>query len=137
MDQLAQLTALLATYALGNDTNNVPMIGECFTDDAVFELVVNGTDDPPLVFRGREEIEGLMRSSMESQGDIRRHFSTNLRILSLSDTTAHITSYLLLGVAGFSGLQIKQSGLYEDDVVWGPKGPQFARRHLTMDGIFA
>ena len=137
MDQLAQITSLLATYALGNDTNNVPMIGECFTDDAVFELVVNGSDNPPLVFRGRAAIEGLMSSSMESQGDIRRHFSTNLRILSLSDSTARISSYLLLGVAGYTGLQIKQSGLYVDEIVWGPQGPKFAHRHLTMDGVFA
>ncbi len=136
MEQLAQITSLLAKYAVGNDTNNVPMIGECFTDDAVFELVINGNDGPPLVFNGREEIEELMRSSMESQGDIRRHFSTNLRIIALTETTAHITSYLLLGVAQYRGLQIKQSGLYEDNIVWGPAGPQFARRHLTMDGIF-
>ena len=136
MDQFAQVTSLLAKYAMGNDTNNVPMIGECFTDDAVFELVVNGKDEPPLVFNGREEIEGLMRSSMESQGDIRRHFSTNLRILSLSATSAHISSYLLLGVAGLHGLQIKQSGLYEDKITWGRQGPQFTHRHLTMDGVF-
>jgi hypothetical protein len=137
MDKLTEITSLLAKYALGNDTNNVPMIGECFTDDAVFELVVNGSDAAPLVFRGRAEIEGLMSSSMESQGDVRRHFSTNLRVLSLDETRAHITSYLLLGVAQFDGLQIKQSGLYEDDIVWGAAGAQFARRHLTMDGVFA
>ena len=54
----------------------------------------------------------------------------------LTDTSATISSYLLLGIAGFHGLQIKQSGLYEDEIVWGPHGPQFALRHLTMDGIF-
>jgi hypothetical protein len=137
MERIAEITSLLAKYATGNDTNDVSMIGECFTEDAVFELVVNGSSEPPLVFNGRAAIEGLMRSSMESQGDVRRHFSTNLRILSVDDHSAHVTSYLLLGVAEYTGLVIKQSGLYVDDIVWGPVGPQFARRHLTMDGIFS
>lgn len=137
MEQLAQITSLLAKYARGNDTNDVPMIGECFTDDATFELVINGSGEPPLVFNGRGEIEGLMRSSMESQGDVRRHFSTNLRVVTLTDDTAHITSYLLLGVSEYTGLRIVQSGFYEDDLVWGSEGPLFDRRHLTMDGVFA
>lgn len=136
MDQLAEITSLMAKYALGNDTNNVPMIGECFSADAIFELVVNGSGEPPLVFTGRDEIEQLMRSSMESQADVRRHYSTNLRIVSLTEQSAHTTSYLLLGVAEYRGLVIKQSGLYEDDIVWGVEGPQFTKRHLTMDGIF-
>jgi hypothetical protein len=136
MERIAEITSLLAKYATGNDSNDVSMIGECFTNDAVFELVVNGNDKPPLVFVGREAIEGLMRSSMESQGDIRRHFSTNLRILSIDDSSARISSYLLLGVSQFTGLVIKQSGLYVDDIVWSADGPQFKRRHLTMDGIF-
>jgi hypothetical protein len=40
-------------------------------------------------------------------------------------------------VAGYQGLQIKQSGLYEDEIEWASDGPRFARRHLTMDGVFA
>jgi hypothetical protein len=136
MDQLAQITSLLAQYARGNDSGDVTMIGDCFTDDAVFELVVNGNDDAPLIFNGRSEIEGLMRSSMETQGDIRRHFSTNLRILSLDENSAIISSYLLLGVSEYTGLRIVQSGLYEDDLSWHDGEPKFDRRNLTMDGIF-
>jgi hypothetical protein len=137
MDQFAEITSLLAKYARGNDTNNVPMIGECFTEDAVFELVISGSNQAPLIFNGRGEIEGLMSSSMESQGDIRRHFSTNLQILSLEEKSARTSSYLLLGVSEHNGLRIVQSGLYEDLIVWGPSGAQFARRNLTMDGVFA
>lgn len=137
MEQLAEITSLLAKYARGNDINDVSMIGECFTQDAVFELAIHGNGEQALVFRGRNEIEELMRSSMESQGDVRRHFSTNLRILSLTATTATIASYLLLGVSEYTGLRIVQSGLYEDEIAWGDAGPLFTRRNLTMDGIFA
>jgi hypothetical protein len=101
MERIAEITSLLAKYATGNDSNDVSMIGECFTNDAVFELVVNGNDKPPLVFVGREAIEGLMRSSMESQGDIRRHFSTNLRILSIDVSSARISSYSSSSRAAF------------------------------------
>ena len=90
-----------------------------------------------MFFRGRAEIEGLMSSSMESQNDIRRHFITNLRVLSVEKDKAKISSYLLLGVSEPTGLRIVQSGLYEDDLAWTPSGLFIQHRHLTMDGTFA
>jgi len=137
MDQLTEITSLLAKYAFANDNNNVPMIGECFAEDAVFALDVHSSSDPTMYFHGRAEIEGLMTSSMESQNDVRRHFITNLRVLSIEKEQAKISSYLLLGVSESTGLRIVQSGLYEDDLVCTTTGLFIQHRHLTMDGTFA
>ncbi len=135
MDRFADITSLLAAYATGYDTGDWPSISRCFTEDGVFELVVNAGNET-TTYRGRRELDEFMRTSLEEQQDTRRHFSTNLRILSSDDRSAVVASYLLLGVAERSGLRIVQSGQYEDTIVWDDEGARFAYRRLTMDGVF-
>ena len=135
MDRFADIAGLLAAYATGYDTGDWASICECFTADGIFELVVNnGTDT--TVYTGHEELGAFMRASLEEQQDVRRHFSTNLRVLASDDDSATVASYLLLGVAQREGLRIVRSGQYTDTVVWQDGAARFAHRRLTMDGVF-
>lgn len=135
MDRFADITSLLAAYATGYDTGDWASICECFTADGVFELVVNDGADV-TVFTGHEELGAFMREQLASQQDVRRHFSTNLRVLSSAADSAQVASYLLLGVAERAGLRIVQSGQYLDSIVWQDGTARFAHRRLTMDGVF-
>lgn len=135
MERLADVMSLLATYANGYDTGNWESIGECFTPDGVFELV-DDDGNTKLVVNGTDEINDFMRASLEEQRDVRRHFSTNLRVLEWGDDQVRVASYLLLGVAEKAGLRVVQSGRYEDLVVWVDGRAKFAHRLLTMDGVF-
>lgn len=135
MERFAAISGLLAAYATGYDTGDWAAVGACFTDDGVFELV-DHAGATIGVHRGRAEIDAFMQESLDGQHDTRRHFSTNLRIVSLDGGSAQVASYLLLGAIERSELRIVQSGRYVDTVVWGPDGARFAHRRLTMDGRF-
>jgi ketosteroid isomerase-like protein len=135
MDRFADIAGLLSAYATGYDTGDWASICECFTPDGVFELIVNDGADI-TVYTGRDELGAFMRSQLEAQQDIRRHFSTNLRVVTSDEESAQVASYLLLGVAERAGLRIVQSGQYLDTIVWQDGAARFAHRRLTMDGIF-
>ena len=135
MDRLSDISSLLAAYATGYDTGDWPLIRDCFTPDGVFELVMNDGADT-AVYTGRVEIGDFMRASLEQQQDVRRHFSTNLRVLAADGDSARVASYLLLGVSEKTGLRIVQSGQYLDTIVWQEGTARFARRRLTMDGTY-
>ncbi len=133
MDRFADISSLLAEYATSYDSGDWASVGRCFTEDAVFERV-GDAGAPTIIHRGRDEIGSFMRTSLDGQRDVRRHFTTNIRILSHDERSAQITSYLLLGAVEEGELRIVQSGQYRDVIVWGPDGARFAHRRLTMDG---
>jgi hypothetical protein len=135
MDRFADITGLLAAYATGYDTGDWASVRDTFTADGAFELVTNGGADV-VVYTGHRELGDFMRASLKEQQDVRRHFSTNLRVLASDDDSAQVASYLLLGVAERQGLRIVQSGQYVDTIVWRDGTARFAHRRLTMDGVF-
>jgi hypothetical protein len=133
-DLLVDVSTLLSTYALGYDTQDAVTVADCFLDDGTFDLLL--PDGSTMTFRGRDAVHAFMVEQLEGQDDLRRHFTTNLRVIEQGEGRVRVGSYLLLGAIDASGLRIVQSGRYDDVVEWHDGTARFRSRHLTMDGTF-
>jgi hypothetical protein len=134
VDAFADVSTLLSTYALGYDTQNAAMVSACFHDEGSFNLRM--MDGQTMTFRGRPAISAFMSEQLDGQGDLRRHFTVNLRVISRQTTSIRLGSYLLLGAIDSNGLRIVQSGQYDDRIEWVDSVAVFRSRQLTMDGKF-
>ncbi len=134
IDAFADVSTLLATYALGYDTQNAAMVAECFADDATFDLLL--PDGGTMNFAGRAAIEAFMNEQLDGQDDKRRHFTMNIRVIERGADRMRTGCYLLLGAIDAGGLRIVQSGRYEDVIEWHDGKALFRSRHLAMDGTF-
>ena len=134
LDAFADVSTLLSNYALGYDTQNAAAVAACFHDEATFALLL--PDGQTLTFTGRPAIEAFMQEQLSGQTDLRRHFTTNIRVIERGDGVIRIGCYLLLGAIDSQGLRIVQSGRYEDTIEWAGDRAIFRSRHLTMDGTF-
>ncbi|CAB4933986.1 unannotated protein [freshwater metagenome] len=134
LDAFADVSTLLSNYALGYDTQNASAVADCFHDEATFDLLL--PDGQTMTFTGRPAIEAFMQEQLSGQQDLRRHFTTNIRVIERGEGVIRIGCYLLLGAIDSQGLRIVQSGRYEDTIEWADGKAIFRSRHLTMDGTF-
>lgn len=82
-------------YAWGFDERNIDGIGECFTEDGIWEGWVMGTQHVGP-FNGRAAIQGFMAEFWPNQVDQRRHVFTNIIVDAYTGVTAQAHAYLLL-----------------------------------------
>lgn len=82
-------------YAWGFDERNIEGIGECFTEDGIWEGWVMGTEHVGP-FNGRGAIQGFMGEFWPNQQDQRRHVFTNVIIDDYTGSSAQAHAYLLL-----------------------------------------
>jgi hypothetical protein len=134
VDLFMDVSTLLSTYALGYDTQDPAMVAACFAPDGVFEILL--PDGTTLTYTGRPAIEAFMQEQLNGQDDHRRHFTTNLRLISSGPDAARVGCYLLLGALSQGKLSIVQSGRYDDQIIWADGAPLFKHRYLVMDGTF-
>lgn len=132
MSERSAIDNLLNEYALAYDENDMDVMAECFTTDAVLTLRVADGD---LVgpFEGRDAIVAMMRDSLASQNDQRRHIVTNLVLRELSGTSAVVESYLTLISVSGGALTVLATARYEDRLVLGDGRWQFSKRHIQLD----
>lgn len=82
-------------YAWGFDERNLDGIGECFTEDGIWEGWIEGTTQVGP-FNGRAAIRQFMGDFFPHQVDQRRHIFTNVLIDDYDGTSATAHAYLLL-----------------------------------------
>lgn len=82
-------------YAWGFDERNLEGIGECFTEDGIWEGWVEGTQQVGP-FNGRAAIQEFMGDFFPHQQDQRRHVFSNVIIDDYTGTSATAHAYLLL-----------------------------------------
>jgi ketosteroid isomerase-like protein len=82
-------------YGWGFDERDPELLGDCFTDDAVWEGSIMGQVSVGP-FAGREKIVEWLATFWDEQHDQRRHIFTNLVIQDLTEDTAVAHAYLLL-----------------------------------------
>lgn len=127
-----QINDVLSRYSWGYDENQLDVIGECFTSDAVFSMrIADGDLIGP--FEGREAILGLMKSSLESQTDQRRHVTTNVFLESEDEGAAQVVSYLTLIAVADGALNVLSSGWYRDAFVLDSGAWRIRDRFLQLD----
>ncbi|MEQ8716745.1 MAG: nuclear transport factor 2 family protein [Acidimicrobiales bacterium] len=125
------ITELLNRAGVAYDTPDLDFLLNMFVDDGVFELVITGND--PMIFEGRETINGLFEGSLEDQDDQRRHVVTNIFFQNETETSATTVSYLTLITVKDGALTVISSGVYTDDVVLVDGEWKLKKRHLLLD----
>jgi uncharacterized protein (TIGR02246 family) len=119
-------------WALAYDENDPDTMADCFTADAVLTLRIADGD---LVgpFDGREAIMGLMKNSLDSQTDQRRHVTTNIIIRHEDGQSAVTESYLTILAVEDGVLRALSSGKYQDELRNEDGQWRLSKRHIALD----
>lgn len=116
MADRGKINDTLNRYAWGYDENDLAAIEGSFAKEAVMSMrIADGDLMGP--FEGRDAIMDLMKGSLETQDDQRRHVTTNVFVDDESDESATVTSYLTLVVVKDGALNVISSGWYRDAFV--------------------
>ena len=97
LDRL-EIAERIYRYGWGYDERDRELLGDCFTDDGVWEGSIMG-QHPLGPFTGRDDIVAWLVTFWDEQTDQRRHRFTNLIVQDLTETTATAHAYLLLTAA--------------------------------------
>jgi 3-phenylpropionate/cinnamic acid dioxygenase small subunit len=76
---------------------------------------------------------GLMRDSLASQTDQRRHITTNIIIRGEDATSAITESYLTLIAVENGAIRVLSSGKYQDELVNDGGVWRLSKRHIALD----
>ncbi len=129
-DRLA-IGELLSRAAYGYDERDAQTLAACFAEDASMTIRIAG-GDPVGPFNGREEIMGLMTSSMASQSDVRRHVISNLFFQEEGDAPLVVSNLTLLATEN-GAIDVISAGIYRDRVVRVDGGWKISDRQLDLD----
>jgi hypothetical protein len=102
----------IARYCWAFDERQLSLLGECFTEDAVWEGNVLGRT-PIGPFVGRDKILHWLSEFWPFQHDQRRHMLLNTIIEEQSPDNATTLSYLLLMSSTGRTLSIEATGFYK------------------------
>lgn len=103
-----------AAYAL--DEQDLGMLGACFAPQAEFRMQIAG--NPPIPpFIGHAAIMELMRNSMATQTDNRRHVVSNIFFTVEGEAEVRVVSNLTLFGTENGVIRLISTALYRDRVV--------------------
>lgn len=119
-----------SSYAL--DERKLEMLEACFADDAVMSLRIEGGN---LIgpFNGQEEIMKLMKDSMDTQTDQRRHIISNIFFQEEDEEVAKVVSYLTLFATENGEINLLTTGTYQDEVARVAGEWKIKKRHLDLE----
>ena len=119
-----------AAYAL--DEQDLEMLGACFAPEAEFRMQIAG--NPPIApFIGHAAIMELMRNSMATQTDKRRHVVSNIFFAAEGDTEVRVVSNLTLFGTENAVIRLISTALYRDRVVRRDGRWLLAERNIELD----
>lgn len=123
---------LLARSAWAYDEKRLDVMEACFTEAAQMRLRIAGGDviGP---YDGRVAVLDLIRGSIESQTDQRRHVISNVFFESEEGDTAVVLSNLTLLATADGEISVLSAGVYRDTVVRDGNGWRFRERFLSLD----
>ncbi len=132
-DKLA-IHELLSRAALGYDARDLDMLTDCFAEQAHMSMRIAGGD---LIgpFEGREQIMGLMTSSMQEQTDVRRHVISNIFFAEQGAEPLVVSNLTLLATEN-GQTQLLSAGVYRDQVINQDGTWRIVHRHLDLDSSY-
>lgn len=131
-DERLAVHDLVSRAAWGYDEARLDVVASCFAADAVMTVEVAGAGAPARV-EGRDAIVALIRSSIESQNDQRRHVMSNV-FLESDDAPAPVAiSTLTLVVVANGTARVLSCGTYRDELVRDGDAWRIRRRDLRLD----
>ena len=134
MADRAAIEDLANRYSLAYDTADLDGIEATFTEDATFSMVIAGGDK--LSFGPREAIMKLMRDSLSSQTDQRRHVNSNLIVEGEQDGVTRTKHYLTLVATEEGQINLLSAGLYSSEIVEEGGSLRFRSLHLDLDKAY-
>lgn len=134
MSDRAAIEDLANRYSLAYDTADLDGIEATFTEDATFSMVIAGGDK--LSFGPREAIMKLMRDSLSSQTDQRRHINTNLIVEGEQDGVTRTKHYLTLVATEDGQINLLSAGVYSSEIVEEGGALRFRSLHLDLDKAY-
>jgi hypothetical protein len=130
-DDAVEILDLLGRYSFAADEGTPEDYADVFTDDGAFVGRVGQPDE--IRVAGRDALirfaTGAAKRKASGAGLGTRHHHASPTILELTDTTAHVRSYLMVTVAGANGL----TSIYDDRLVKTPDGWRIAERRALPD----
>jgi hypothetical protein len=134
MPDRAAIENLANRYSLAYDTADLETMETVFTEDATFSMVIAGGDK--MSFGPRDVIMKLMRDSMASQTDQRRHVNSNLIVEGTEDGVTRTKHYLSLFATENGEISILTAGLYSSEIVEEGGSLRFRSLHLDLDKAY-
>jgi hypothetical protein len=134
MSDRAAIEDLANRYSLAYDSADLDGIEATFTEDATFSMVIAGGDK--LSFGPREAIMKLMRDSLSSQTDQRRHINSNLIVEGEQDGVTRTKHYLTLVATEEGQINLLSAGLYSSEIVEEGGSLRFRSLHLDLDKAY-
>jgi hypothetical protein len=134
MPDRSAIENLANRYSLAYDTADLETIEKVFTQDATFSLVIAGGDR--IAFEPRDAIMKLMRDSLESQTDQRRHVNSNLIVEGTEDGVTRTKHYLSLFATENGEISLLAAGLYSSEIVEEGGSLRFKSLHLDLDKAY-
>ncbi len=134
MSDRAAIEDLANRYSLAYDTADLETMETVFTEDATFSMVIAGGDK--MSFGPRDAIMKLMRDSMASQTDQRRHVNSNLIVEGAEDGVIRTKHYLSLFATENGEISILTAGLYSSEIVEEGGSLRFRSLHLDLDKAY-
>lgn len=124
----AAICERIVRYGWAYDERRIEHLGDCFTDDAIWEGNVLG-QVPIGPFEGREAIIDWLSKFWPHQKDQRRHMILNTIVEMQNDETAETLSYLLLMASKGDAISMESMGFYR--VAYRRDGPAWRIARLT------
>jgi len=119
-----------AAYAL--DEQDLEMLGACFAPEAEFRMQIAG--NPPIPpFVGHGAIMELMRNSMATQTDKRRHVVSNIFFAAEGNSEVRVVSNLTLFGTENGVIRLISTALYRDRAVRRDGRWLLAERSIELD----
>lgn len=113
-DKLA-IHELLSRAAYSFDERDLAVLEQCFAPDAT--MLVNIADGQTFgPFDGREAIMQLMKGTLDSQTDTRRHVISNFIFEAEGSQSATVLSSIVLVATEAGKINVITSGIYRDVV---------------------
>lgn len=130
-DKLA-IHELLSRAAYSFDEHDLDMLEGCYAEDATLRVdIADGQTFGP--FEGREAIMGLMKVTLDSQSDTRRHIICNFIFEDAGESHAVVVSTVVVTSAEDGEIGLVTSGVYRDRVAKTAQGWRIADRLLKLE----
>lgn len=134
MTDRAAVEDLANRYSLAYDTADLETMESVFAEDATFSMVIAGGDR--MEFGPRDAIMDLMRNSLSSQTDQRRHVNTNLIVEGTEGGVTRTKHYLTLLATENGQISLLSAGLYSSEIVEEGGALRFKSLHLDLDKAY-
>lgn len=133
LEDRLEILNLVAAYSHAADGTDPEAYADCFTDDGAFVGRVGMPDESRI--EGREALLKFHRAAVARRGDIQnRHIQTNTHVVSQTDETAHVRTYLLVMVSrGENPPEPGLTSVYDDELVKTAKGWRIRLRRAIPD----